>query len=118
MLTNTNVGLFYLKGGKQMPYKSEAQRKFFNSSGAKKAGISEEEKDKWNKESKGQKDLPEKVSDDSGTMKNFKFKVLCGAESRSMTISARTPEEAKAKVAEEAKKLRYKGKKITTAWDK
>ena len=44
-----------------MPYKSEAQRKFFNSpTGKEKLG--EEEVEKWNKESKGQKNLPEKVS--------------------------------------------------------
>ena len=45
-----------------MPYKSEAQRKFFNSPVGKKK-LSEEEVEKWNEESKGQKNLSEKVSD-------------------------------------------------------
>ena len=36
-----------------MPYKSEAQRRFFHSEGAKKAGISKAEVKKWDKESKG-----------------------------------------------------------------
>ena len=45
-----------------MPYKSEAQRKFFNSPAGKKK-LGEKEVEKWNKESKGQKNLPEKVSD-------------------------------------------------------
>ena len=44
-----------------MPYKSEAQRKFFNSPAGKEK-LGEEEVEKWNKESKGQKNLPEKVS--------------------------------------------------------
>ena len=45
-----------------MPYKSEAQRKFFNSpAGQRKIGKAEVEE--WNKESKGQKNLPEKVED-------------------------------------------------------
>lgn len=45
-----------------MPYKSEAQRKFFNSSEGK-AKLGKEEVEKWNEESKGQKDLPNKISD-------------------------------------------------------
>lgn len=45
-----------------MPYKSEAQRKFFNSPAGKEK-IGKEEVEKWNKESKGEKDLHEKVSD-------------------------------------------------------
>lgn len=45
-----------------MPYKSEAQRRFFNSPSGKKK-IGKEEVEKWNEESKGQKNLPEKVSD-------------------------------------------------------
>ena len=44
-----------------MPYKSEAQRKFFNSPAGKEK-LGEEEVEKWNKESKGQKNLPKKVS--------------------------------------------------------
>lgn len=45
-----------------MPYKSEAQRRFFNSP-AGKAKLGKEEVEQWNEESKGQKDLPEKVKD-------------------------------------------------------
>ena len=45
-----------------MHYKSEAQRKFFNSPAGKEK-IGKEEVEKWNKESKGEKDLSEKVSD-------------------------------------------------------
>ena len=36
-----------------MPYRSEAQRKFFHSAGAKKAGITKADVKKWDKESKG-----------------------------------------------------------------
>jgi hypothetical protein len=36
-----------------MPYKSEAQRKFFHSKGAKKSGITEKEVKEWDKASKG-----------------------------------------------------------------
>jgi hypothetical protein len=43
-----------------MPYKSDAQRKFFHSPGAAKAGISKSDVKKFDKESKGKK-LPEKV---------------------------------------------------------
>lgn len=45
-----------------MPYKSEAQRRFFNSH-AGKAKLGKEEVKQWNEESKGQKNLPEKVKD-------------------------------------------------------
>lgn len=45
-----------------MPYKSEAQRRFFNSP-AGKAKLGKEEVEQWNEESKGQKNLPEKVKD-------------------------------------------------------
>ena len=45
-----------------MPYKSDAQRRFFNSETGKKK-IGEKEVNKWNKESKGLK-LPEKVGDE------------------------------------------------------
>lgn len=41
-----------------MPYKSEKQRKFFHSEGAKKAGITPEMIKEYDKASKG-KDLPE-----------------------------------------------------------
>ena len=44
-----------------MPYKSEAQRKFFNSEAGKEK-IGEAEVEHWNKESEGMK-LPEKVKD-------------------------------------------------------
>ena len=44
-----------------MPYKSDAQRRFFHSEGAKKAGISKATVDKYDKESKGKK-IPEKYS--------------------------------------------------------
>lgn len=43
-----------------MPYKSQAQRRFFHSSGAKAAGISSATVKKYDSESKGKK-LPEKV---------------------------------------------------------
>ena len=45
-----------------MPYKSEAQKKFFNSPAGKRK-IGKAEVEEWNKESKGQKNLPEKVED-------------------------------------------------------
>lgn len=38
-----------------MPYKSDAQRKFFHSKGAAKAGITKKDVSKWDKESKGKK---------------------------------------------------------------
>lgn len=44
-----------------MPYKSEAHRRFFNSPAGKEK-IGKENVEEWNKESKGQKNLPEKVS--------------------------------------------------------
>jgi len=42
-----------------MPYKSEAQRKFFHSKGAKKAGITAKVVKEYDKASKGKK-LPKK----------------------------------------------------------
>nr|DAT47955.1 MAG TPA: hypothetical protein [Caudoviricetes sp.] len=45
-----------------MPYKSEAQRRFFNSPAGKKK-IGEEEVEEWNEKSKGKKNLPESVKD-------------------------------------------------------
>lgn len=51
-----------------MPYKSEAQRRFFHSAGAKKAGISATDVKKYDKASKGKK-LPEKVSKGSAWTK-------------------------------------------------
>jgi len=41
-----------------MPYKSDKQRKFFHTKSAKKAGITEKDVKKYDKESKGKK-LPE-----------------------------------------------------------
>lgn len=43
-----------------MPFKSQAQRRFFHSAGAKKAGITAKEIKEYDKESKGKKVL-EKV---------------------------------------------------------
>lgn len=43
-----------------MPYRSEAQRKFFNSKRATKAGITKKQVAEWNKKSKGKK-LPKRV---------------------------------------------------------
>ena len=45
-----------------MPYKSEAQRAFFHTDTAKKAGITSSDVKEFDKESKG-KSLPEKVSE-------------------------------------------------------
>lgn len=47
-----------------MPYESAAQRRFFNSPTGK-AKIGAAEVAKWNAESKGQKNLPEKVATQS-----------------------------------------------------
>lgn len=47
-----------------MPYKSDAQRRFFHSAGAKKAGITEAMVKEYDKASKGMK-LPEKVKQKS-----------------------------------------------------
>ncbi len=43
-----------------MPYKSDAQRRFFHSKGAARAGLSKVEVKEWDQASKGKK-LPEKV---------------------------------------------------------
>jgi len=43
-----------------MPYKSDAQRRFFHSPGAAKAGLTESKVKEFDKASKGKK-LPEKV---------------------------------------------------------
>jgi hypothetical protein len=46
-----------------VPYKSTAQQKFFHSSGAKKAGISKDTVEEFDKETSGEfKSLPEKAS--------------------------------------------------------
>ena len=43
-----------------MPYKSDAQRRFFHSPGAKKAGITKKMVSEWDKASKGRK-TPERA---------------------------------------------------------
>jgi hypothetical protein len=43
-----------------MPYKSDKQRRFFHSAGAKKAGISKSTVDEWDRASKGKK-LPRRL---------------------------------------------------------
>lgn len=48
-----------------MPYKSAAQRRFFHSAGAKKAGITQAEVKEFDAASKGMK-LPEKVKKPRG----------------------------------------------------
>lgn len=52
-----------------MPYKSDAQRRFFHSPGAKKAGISENQVKEFDSASKGKK-LPEKV-EKFGKLKSY-----------------------------------------------
>ena len=54
-----------------MPYKSNAQRRFFNSETGRR-GIGEKEVNKWNKESKGLK-LPEKIGDAVGATPKEEF---------------------------------------------
>ena len=44
-----------------MPYVSDAQRRFFHSPGAAKAGLSTADVAKWDEESKGQANLPERA---------------------------------------------------------
>ena len=44
-----------------MPYRSAAQRRFFHSPGAAKAGLSKADVAKWDDESRGQKGIPERV---------------------------------------------------------
>ena len=51
-----------------MPFKSDAQRRFFNSAGAKKAGIAEKEVAEFNATSKGKK-LPERLEHKSANPK-------------------------------------------------
>ena len=43
-----------------MPYKSDAQRKFFHSAGAKKAGLTKKTVQEWDKASKG-KSVPKRA---------------------------------------------------------
>lgn len=52
-----------------MPYKSDAQRRFFHSKGAAKAGIKPSTVKKYDRASKG-KDLPEKVGSPWTRMKS------------------------------------------------
>lgn len=49
-----------LGGGKRVPYVSDAQRRFFHSKGARKAGISKKTVEEYDAASKGM-DLPEHV---------------------------------------------------------
>ncbi len=49
------------RGNPSMTYVSDAQRRFFHSPGAAKAGLSSAEVEKWDQESKGQTNLPERV---------------------------------------------------------
>jgi hypothetical protein len=44
-----------------MPYVSDAQRRFFHSPGAAKAGLTKADVKRWDNESRGQKNLPEHV---------------------------------------------------------
>lgn len=44
-----------------MPYVSDAQRRFFHSPGAAKAGLTKKDVAHWDAASKGQKGLPEHV---------------------------------------------------------
>ena len=48
-----------------MPYKSDAQRRFFHSAGAAKAGITKKEVKEYDKASKGKK-TPEKAKHQKG----------------------------------------------------
>lgn len=54
-----------------MPYKSDAQRRFFHSPGAAKAGITRAQVDEFDKASKGKK-LPKKVANVGSVMKRKK----------------------------------------------
>lgn len=54
-----------------MPYASAAQRRFFHSKGAAKAGLSATEVAKFDEESKGQKNLPEHVKASSKKKKRL-----------------------------------------------
>ena len=55
-----------------MPYKSEAQRKFFHTAAAKKAGIKESDVEEWDSASKGLK-LPKRVGKKKGGKKKVRF---------------------------------------------
>ena len=50
---------------REMPYKSDAQRKFFHTKTAKKAGITKKDVKEWDSASKGKK-LPEKKKASKG----------------------------------------------------
>lgn len=56
-----------------MPYKSEEQRRFFNSPAGKKK-LGKEEVEKWNEESEGQKNLPKKVKSIDKAIRNCDFR--------------------------------------------
>ena len=57
-------------GGNMAPYVSDAQRRFFHSKGAKKAGISDKTVKEFDSSSKG-KDLPERVEARKRALKKF-----------------------------------------------
>jgi len=57
-----------------MPYKSSAQRRFFHSAGAKKAGITPNEVKDFDSASKG-KDLPEHVEAKKRALSKIKAKI-------------------------------------------
>ena len=58
-----------------MPYKSDAQRRFFHSAGAKKAGISEKTVEEFDSASKGMK-LPEHVKPKKKSVSPFSDKAF------------------------------------------
>jgi hypothetical protein len=64
------------------PYQSDAQRRFFHSPGAAKAGLSAAEVAKWDEESKGQTGLPERVQAKRRSKKAAKPK----PRSKSLTV--------------------------------
>ena len=45
-----------------MPFKSTAQRGFFNSPAGRKAGLTKKQIDEWNSSSRGMTDLPKHVA--------------------------------------------------------
>lgn len=62
---------YEIHNGKSMPYKSDAQRRFFHSPGAAKAGITAAQVAEFDRASKGKK-LPKKVVNVGSIMKRKK----------------------------------------------
>ncbi len=62
-----------------MPYKSDAQRRFFHSPGAKRAGLTKKQIKEWDVDSKGQKNMPERIGKKSSV---FTSKTAQGVRSR------------------------------------